>query len=207
MTINNQPDEFTGQWVRELLKEKRVIRGAHRLPSLEDCERLGSRVRDLHFSRRTVQQGEFWFRLLRLGLKMLDDARLSAREEVAAELSALRAQWSESDWRWLLEKFEQAAGARPSQAEALFWLDFYYFHAAREWNDFGPELAGMFRQAVENANPGLQIGLADDGPIARFIALVVPYITGETPTVTAVARELQRRAARRARISTPAGLQ
>lgn len=49
-----------------------------------------------------------------------------------------------------------------------------------------------FATAMATANR-TAIGISDDGPLARFIAAVVPIITGESPTAATVKRQLSAR--------------
>ena len=48
---------------------------------------------------------------------------------------------------------------------------------------------------MEDANPGTVLRLSNNGPLARYVAAVVPHITGERPSPGAVGRFLQREAA------------
>ncbi len=61
-------------------------------------------------------------------------------------------------------------------------------------------LAGVLPQDFENAmrpaNPTIVFGLGHGGPLARFIAAVVPPLTGESITAQSVSAQLKRRAAR-----------
>lgn len=61
-----------------------------------------------------------------------------------------------------------------------------------QWHKYARDLQVFFVEAMEEANPGSEIRLADDGPVSRFIAAVIPFITGERPKPTAIARHLQR---------------
>lgn len=49
-----------------------------------------------------------------------------------------------------------------------------------------------FINAIKPANPTLDLGIGHEGPIARYIAAVVPLITGETPPATSVATKLKK---------------
>ena len=61
-----------------------------------------------------------------------------------------------------------------------------------QWHEFARDLGLLFRAVMRRANPELELGLSNDGPIGRFVAAVIPFITGETPSVESVARHLQR---------------
>jgi hypothetical protein len=61
----------------------------------------------------------------------------------------------------------------------------------KRWHEVAPLIANAFRDAVRPRNPTLTLGNSDQGSVARFVAAVVPQITGEEPTVAAVAARLK----------------
>jgi hypothetical protein len=58
-----------------------------------------------------------------------------------------------------------------------------------------PTVAGVliedFHNAMLPANPQLKIALSHNGPLARFFAAIVPFLTGEHPTPGSVATQLK----------------
>jgi hypothetical protein len=60
-----------------------------------------------------------------------------------------------------------------------------------EWPSYAAILAVSFIEAMKETNPGVDLALGDDGPVSRFIATVVPFITGERPKPATIARHLQ----------------
>ena len=61
------------------------------------------------------------------------------------------------------------------------------------WHHFAPFLADAFRDAVQASNRTLpRLGVSVDGPVPRFLAAVIPHITGETPNTVNVYQELKR---------------
>jgi len=60
------------------------------------------------------------------------------------------------------------------------------------WHDIAVAVASSFRLAMAEKNPHDRFGFSNDGPVARFVAEVVPMITGETPRVETVAQHLKR---------------
>ena len=61
------------------------------------------------------------------------------------------------------------------------------------WHHFVAWLADAFRDVVAVRNPHLQqLGVTEHGPMLRFLVCIIPCITGEQPTQTAVRRWLQR---------------
>jgi hypothetical protein len=65
------------------------------------------------------------------------------------------------------------------------------------WYDVDRPIAAAFRLAMVRVVPR-QLGLSSDGPVARFTAAVIPWITGEHTTAAAVAKHLQRGAGAKA---------
>jgi hypothetical protein len=66
-----------------------------------------------------------------------------------------------------------------------------------KWKDVAEALERDFRDAVASTNPGLKLGLSNDGPVARFVTAMIPHVTDERPTCDAVARCLQRETQKR----------
>jgi hypothetical protein len=64
-----------------------------------------------------------------------------------------------------------------------------------KWHDFAFWLADKFRDVLQNCNPGRpRPGAAENGPVVKFLAGVIPLVTGEEPKAAAV-KEWLRRAA------------
>jgi hypothetical protein len=64
------------------------------------------------------------------------------------------------------------------------------------WHDLAEFVATAFRLAMAGTNEK-PLGASNDGPVARFVAAVIPKLTGETPSVAAVGKHLGRAASRR----------
>jgi len=62
------------------------------------------------------------------------------------------------------------------------------------WSGLDEMIANAFRLAMARNNPTQKLGRTNSGPVPRFVAAVVPLITGEKPPVTAVGKHLIRRA-------------
>jgi hypothetical protein len=61
------------------------------------------------------------------------------------------------------------------------------------WHHFAAWLAERFRDVVQASNPSLpRLKNANGGPVAKFLAAMVPYITGERPSLDAVRAYLRR---------------
>lgn len=59
------------------------------------------------------------------------------------------------------------------------------------WHKWAPSLATAFRHAMSSTN-ARKLGLANDGPVARFVTAVIPFTTDESPKTDAVAQHLKR---------------
>ncbi|MGH7111042.1 MAG: hypothetical protein ACREFK_11510, partial [Stellaceae bacterium] len=59
------------------------------------------------------------------------------------------------------------------------------------WHDIALVIAEAFKVAM-SANRIEPLGIANEGPVARFVAAVIPSITGEAPTPGAVSQHLKR---------------
>ena len=61
----------------------------------------------------------------------------------------------------------------------------------RGWRWLVDVLPPLLATALESTNPEVKLG--DEGPAARFVAAVVPFLSGEHPTVNTVAERLKER--------------
>lgn len=191
MLGDDRPDKLTGPWLRELLDRNRVVRGqglAHRPPSIRECHWLAESLNSLGF----MAKAELWRRSLRQALDMLEESLPRERDYWVARLR----EWSGVMRLGAVARI-QALDTLAGGIEAVRRLkDYDATPPVEQWHDFAPDLARMFREAMERANPGLRLGLSDKGPVAQYVAAVIPYITGDRPTSNAVARHLQRQKAK-----------
>jgi hypothetical protein len=67
------------------------------------------------------------------------------------------------------------------------------YKPAMGWKWLADELPEDFINAMKPNNPEFSPGLSYSGPVARFIAVVVPLLTGEHPTPASVATQLKLR--------------
>lgn len=64
----------------------------------------------------------------------------------------------------------------------------------KNWHGIAEHVAASFRLAMAANNPDDRFGYSNDGPVARFVAAVVPMVTGEdAPHVDTVAQHLKRK--------------
>lgn len=80
------------------------------------------------------------------------------------------------------------AAIKQNEAKLRF-LDAMEHHPrpAERWRQIAPALADVFAEMMQR-----DYGLSQDGPVARFIAAVVPVITGETPKAPNVCEHLKK---------------
>ena len=62
---------------------------------------------------------------------------------------------------------------------------------ATTWHNFAHRLASDFQAALQKANPGKEIGLTPIGPVSRYLAAVIPLVSGETPRGDAAIKYLR----------------
>jgi hypothetical protein len=178
---------MTGADLRRIFDEQRVVRGSYRQPSSAAYEKLAERVTDL--SNACLK----WV----LG----DDPADERADKVAAALDTLeqllpvtRARLTatlRSDGVTVLDRLAETV----REARAFAWANPHERPRAIErWHDVAVELAEAFRSAMDSTNAGTTFALSNRGPLARFLASVIPKVTGEQPRCDAIARYLQRRA-------------
>ena len=107
------------------------------------------------------------------------------------------------EYSWLTPHEEQHIQVVVGATWAMEFSDAYAIsppapdHEMSRWHHFVAWLADAFREVVAVRNPHLQLlGVPEHGPMLRFLACVIPCITGEKPTQTAVRRCLQRQSKR-----------
>jgi hypothetical protein len=66
-----------------------------------------------------------------------------------------------------------------------------YFFEKDSWRCLAEDIADALRLSFASTNPTTTLGASNDGPVPRFIAAVVPLITGESPNVGNVAQCLK----------------
>jgi hypothetical protein len=61
------------------------------------------------------------------------------------------------------------------------------------WRDLAVRISGDLLYALASTNSNIDLGISNDGPVPRFVAAVLPMITGDSPTVANVAKVLKDR--------------
>jgi hypothetical protein len=72
------------------------------------------------------------------------------------------------------------------------WNATSYIGKSAAWNWLGGVLPVDFATAMKSTNPTFKPKISQGGPVARFVAAVVPLITGEHPTVASAAVKLKK---------------
>ena len=172
---------ITGADMRKILINH-VLRGAHKPPSHAACDKL---------ARLVGQAGAFAsisqsFRDAHAREERLADAL----ETLAALLPEVRRGLdARNDALPTLDRLAAAVTAAQTQ---LWGAHKVPVKLPERWHDIAGRLAAEFREAMASTNPGLELGLSNTGPVARFIAAMTPIVTGEALTRDAIARHLQR---------------
>ncbi len=186
---SDPPAELTGAWLRALLERERVVRGSHLPPS--NCDKLARNLagyRELCARDARRQQ-------LRSAIDKLRGLLPGEIEHMRRIAASYRANGEHPEDVALVLRQIVTAQDFLAGAWETWRVGICPIVPLGRWQDFAWSLAGQFRDAMEAANPGIVLQLSNDGPVARYVAAVVPHITGERPSVGAVAKFLQREAA------------
>ena len=55
-----------------------------------------------------------------------------------------------------------------------------------------PSIVEAYREAIAPNNPGYADGISENGPVAKFVFYVIPYMTGERPkSISSVGTQLK----------------
>jgi len=186
----------TGESLRELCEELKVIKGDMKPPSPDAWNQLATWVHvlrndamDIDADRRRLLQilneaDAITDRLmdkLRVELSLppknplVDyrprfEAAVTAFEQLGAGIRAV--------WRSRFFDAREPLGVRPNREGA-------------KWPGYARIMRTAFLEAMTETNPGLEIKGGDDNAVHRFLAAVIPRITGEHPPRTTIARHLQ----------------
>jgi len=191
---------MTDAEVQKLLKHP-VAKGRFNLPSRDARGRLavliygwGVEARQLDASRRDLAQ---CFDGILAQIPVLIE---ELRAEESAPANLLRG----PDWR----RMEEDCAALNRLIDAIKGVQSREFFQRRSplrtpplgrkggarWHHYANTLAAEFTKALRQANPGVEIKLGDDdNPVTRFVAAVIPLITGERVKQPAINRHLHPR--------------
>ncbi len=184
--------------LRELLK-LHVLGKRLKMPADAEIEQL---ARVLNFWRSHYQEGQTFRplnqrkRKARDALAALEDScailrddtqrHLASAIEDAAPSGALEMLGRRLDEIGAMEKFV----AITENYSVIADLETY---VGERWPTVAGALIEDFHNAMLPANPQLKLGFSHNGPLARFFAAIVPFLTGEHPTPGSVATQLKAR--------------
>jgi hypothetical protein len=190
--------QFNKEMLRELLK-LHVLGNRLKMPA---DAKIGELARILNFWRSRYQVGQTY--------RPLNQRKKKARDALAAFKSSY-AILRDDTQRHLASATEDAAprGVLKTLARRLDEIgamekliaivenssviaDLEDFVGER-WLTVAGALIEDFRNAMLPANPQLKLGFSHNGPLARFFAAIVPFLTGEHPTPGSVATQLKAR--------------
>jgi hypothetical protein len=193
---------ITADSLRALLESQKVVLSG-KLPNAASLQLLALKLDSL---RTNVY--------LRRGAWREDEARLAS---VRAALSTL-AEWlpptlevyrevlmiASANERSNADRFQKNIEALESLSRAMYCVCVertevifpmsIHFSNVESRSDCAPIIAEYFRHAMQSTNPDLVLKDSNKGPVPRFVAAVMPFIIGESPTAEAMGKELQRKA-------------
>ncbi len=190
---------ITPEAVRSILNTPGILTDTYRPPSAHDCAWLAttldgtrkavalSRANGPHRAAKVAEAMAY------LGAYFDDRAR-----EVETIAHAGNAPLPE------IVKAERTLAARFGDfAEAFAQHDFRLvmdrISALDSWKEIALSVANSFQMAMRRNNPNAKLGFSNNGPVQRFVAAMVPLITGETPAVGTVSNHLKATAAEKER--------
>lgn len=177
--------------IAELLEKHGVVKGSTKMPSRASITELANFVQALH------QLHE-----ARTGDWKIADEKLRRFRDAISEIDALLPDLI-SIWEHLGHSDVVDALNRVKHSHSAVKSFYVLFPTGRElnqlpvsrtadWHTYVQWLRSQFEHAMRSTNPGLDVRPSNDGPLTRFIAAVIPLITGENPKPPAIARQLQR---------------
>jgi len=206
-----RPAPFTDEMLEGVLSDHVVRRPLQKKPSQASLTRLLTSLNRYHYLVNFTVPARS--KLVGRSNELRRDI-LGALEILSRALPEFLEQVTESG---ILPALAQASGLYDQEIGALTAIahEVSKAHAARclqplgkstkakkVWHRFAHPLADEFRTAMASTNPGTKFGQSDNGPVVRFLELVIPKITGETAERSAIEQFLRRAAAKNPTKST-----
>ena len=194
--MSHQAEKFppiTSEWLQDLFRDKkrRILRG-QRTPTDKDLSDLATNLVGLQI---TAEFGHLWAadnqaRRETLGAIRLLLPRISVTRQRMEEIVEYVKQYDlkiiyKTD-RDMFRRLESDLTRLRNSSRMALSPPF------ESWREFAPTIAKHFVSAMAGANPDLQFGVSNEGPVARFVVAIVPMITGETVNEARVAQYLKR---------------
>jgi hypothetical protein len=185
-----KPDQpITTAIIRDLLVQH-VLTGRQEMPGESELNTLAC---NLEHWRKLLHQDARAARLerdeqrIRTAYHELSDALASLRRTAAAIFNLSDEPGYKQQWQSTVDAINE------QQQWARRWELWYRSSKKRSprWEPIGPILAEDLQNALLPANPRVRLRLSNRGPVARFVAKVVPLLTGDHPTTGSVATQLK----------------
>lgn len=195
--------EFTGAWLRHLIESQNVLKGSYKTPSALRLHAIAERLETF----RALAHLE------ETGARAADGPNVKAKQaldvlsEVLPILKSRSEEWiakcrdlalSPDEYpviRDLIDADDCLANFIRSVAAAstspIIRPAFSAVPRVLSWKDFALEISEAFREVLQATNPGKKVGVANGGPVARFIVAVAPHVTGEELKPESVGRTLR----------------
>jgi hypothetical protein len=186
--------EISAAMLCELMQEK-VITGKLKMPSEEALVRLAAILE--YWRQHYLAQQRIWplEHEAHTAAAGLETALLKQREIYVSGLATAVKYKKPHVIEFLHEKVAAIDGVLKSLA-AIYHKSIAIERVGSlnpNWKWLAGALPGDLTNALQSTNPGLAVGIGHNGPLVRFIAAVVPYLTGERPTPASIATQLKNR--------------
>jgi hypothetical protein len=189
---------FSVEMLRELLAGD-VLGRKLKMPTDAKIEEL---VRVLNFWRSHYQEGQIYRPLnqrkkkARDALAALKTSCAILRDDTQRQLASATEDAAPSGVLEILARRLDEIGAMEKSiaiAENYSVIADHDNYVGERWPAVEGALIEDFHNAMSPANPQLKLALSHNGPLARFFAAIVPFLTGEHPTPGSVATQLKAR--------------
>ena len=192
-------DTITAAWIQEILTEI-VLKQDWIKPSWEDLENLAIHLNVL----------QRYFESCSLSKKLSSDLEAIAKAfQTIDQLAPLFIQEC-----WAVREF---ASSKPVNSDhidtlisehstnlrlasqviararrnGLLRLAYGGYKNKRHWKEFAFEFAGLLTELLAKNNPDRRLGYSTGGPASRWVHLLIPKLTGETPSLETVSLQLK----------------
>jgi hypothetical protein len=210
-------EKLTRHSLHKMLADERIV-GRYNRPSRLACEKLAATVEGLRWMRKV---GGYWQQHSNVDREKFKESLNETqamvellRRELQDHLASVKADWcsegdcsmpqiedTEEDLRALDQLLDGLSNV--SKRPGLQPIDRTFVNPPATWHDCAAELERAFRKAMSSTNSG-KLGIANDGPVAKFVAAMVKRVTGEDNLVLeTVARHLQTKRKKAKRTVTP----
>ena len=186
---------FDAKWLREQLQTA-VLKGSWNIPSPGELDFLAGTLNSLERRIRTYVNTKTLAEDFREIAKALNLAEDLAPRIIEMCYYPRRKDLIQEQVSAFQERIRMASEVLAAARDfGLMKLSASSLRGQR-WKLFSSHIAGAFIDSLSRANPGREIGYSGGGPVSRFVHLVVPRITGESPALESVSAQLKHDARR-----------